>query len=150
MRVTIKWEPLPPRQRWLLASAATVYVVVFGLAISEFTIRSGANTAGNVAFTVPDVPTADLIVSEVAFISAAEGRRIAGVLKNRSSTTYRNIQMRFSLIGSDGDNVGLAEATVHQLGGHQAAKFEASAETAKAVEIVLKQIEAQPPPAGAP
>jgi hypothetical protein len=134
MRVTIKWKPLPPRQPWLLASAAAVSVVTFGLAISAFTIRSGASTAKNVAVTVPDISTADLIVSEVAFISTAQGRRIAGVLKNRSSTTCKDIQMNVSLIDSDGDNAGLAEATVHQPGGHQMSKFEASAETAKAVK----------------
>ena len=151
MRIIVRWKPLSAGQWWLLASAGGFLVVALAaLSIHVFMLPYSPSTAESMALTVSDIPTADLNVSEVAFVSAAEGRGIAGDLKNRSGTTYRDIQMIFSLIGSDGDNVGLAEATVQQLEGHQAAKFEASAETAKAVEIVLKQIEAQPPPAGAP
>jgi hypothetical protein len=107
--------------------------------------------AEDVAFTVPDVPPADLIVSEVSLAGPAEDRRIAGVLKNKSGRTYGDIQMTFSLIGPDGDNVGSAEARVGRLEGHQAAQFRAPAApavTPNAVEIVLKQIEAQPPLVG--
>jgi len=100
------------------------------------------------ALAVPVVPSAagGLTVSETIFTGRAGRRSITGILKNKSGRSYRGIQMWFSLIGPNGDNVGSAEARVDQLGGYKTARFEASAAEglAKAAEIVLKQIEAQP------
>jgi hypothetical protein len=145
-RVIIRWKPLIPRQRWLLASAGAVSVIVSAApAILEFASLSFQSATESTAFTVP--APADLIVSEAGFIGPAERRTIAGVLKNRSGKSYTDIEMIFALVGPDGDTVGSATARVIQLGGHETAKFEVpetSDPTAKAVEIVLKQIEAQP------
>ena len=151
MHIIIRWKPLAPRECWLFASAAggVLVLTLVALSIHGFIVPSRPSAAENMTFPLPSIQPADLIVSEAAFVGTAESRRIAGVLKNRSGRTYNNIEMTFSLIGADGDNVGLATATVPRLEGHEAAKFEASGVTSKAIEIVLKQIEATPPLAGA-
>jgi hypothetical protein len=149
IRVIIRLAPPTQRQRWLLAAASTVFVVASAALVCTSIIFPP--TAEDVAFTVPDLPAADLLVSEVRLVGAAAGRRIAGVLKNRSGQAYSDIQMTFSFIGPDGDNVGSAEARVDRLAGYQAARFGAPAAppvTASAVEIVVQQIAAQPPLAG--
>ena len=152
MRVILRWKR-PTRNQWLcwlLTSAGGTFVLIAALqapAFREFTGLSGRSAVQN---TTLAVPPADLIVSEARFVGRAEGRSIAGVLKNRSGQTYTDIQVTFSLVGPDGDTVGLAAVTVDRIGGHATANFETPGVDPKAAEIVLRHIEAHPPLAGAP
>jgi hypothetical protein len=150
MRVIIRLAPPTQTQRWLLAAASVGFVVASAALVIYTSTTSPPGTAEDVAFTVPDLPPADLMVSEVSLVGPAEDRRIAGVLKNRSGHAYSDIEMTFSFIGPDGDNVGSVAARIGRIAGYQAARFGAPAAppvTASAVEIVLRQIEVQPPPA---
>ena len=116
-------------------------------AIRKFTGLSGQRVLQNTALAVP---LADLIVSEARFFGPPERRGIAGALQNRSRRTYTDIQVTFSLVGPDGDTIGLATVTLDRIGGHETANFETVGVEPKAVEIVLRHIETHPPLAGAP
>jgi hypothetical protein len=152
MRIIIKCN----RNLWRLGLVVTVGIAcalaaaLGAPAFRGFVGFSRQSAAQNTVLTAPNVPPADLIVSEASFAGPAERRCIAGVLKNQSDKTYTNIQMTFSLVGDDGDRVGSATVMVGQIGAHGAAKFETTDVPPKAVEIVLEHIKTQPPMAGAP
>jgi len=144
-----------PRNHWLrwlpaAAGGTLVLIALLPLAFHEFTGLSHKSAAPDAALTVPEVLPPNLIVSEAGFVGLAERRRIAGVLQNRSGTAYTNIQLTFSLVGLDGDTVGMATATVGHIGGRETARFETPEVKPKAAELVLHYIETHPPLAGAP
>ncbi len=141
------------RLRWPLAAAGGVFLLIAALqapAFHEFTGRSRKIVAQDTTLTAPEVLPADLIVAEAGFIGPAGRRRISGALKNRSGRPYSDVHLTFSLVGTDGDTVGTATATVDHIGGHETARFEAPDVKPKTVELVLHDIETHPQPISTP
>jgi hypothetical protein len=149
------WKRRPRNRRlgWVLAGVGGTFVLA--AALQPMAVRGLAGlsrkspAAQQTAIPALEVLPADLTVAEAGFTGPAQQRRIAGVLKNGSNKTYTGIEVTFSLVGADGDTLGVATAMVDRIGGHETARFEAN-NVKQAAELVFQRIETHSSLVGTP